>query len=229
MSGNSLSFEDAEPLINDLLEKRRYSWKLTSISWFDFDDIKQEIKLHIYKKWEKRDPDRPVERWLNTIITNQLINEIRNNFKNYARPCLNKCPYYLGGDECASCSDGLQGSDCLAFYLWERGRKRAYNVKLPVTIEDHSQEISNNKDDFLNLPEIANKIHEKMKKILTPKQYSIYKMFYIDKFDEDRISKILKFKTTEKNRKPGYKQIKNIKNDFIKIVKKIIDEEGLVK
>jgi len=225
---DNLSFEEAEPLIDKLLENKRYSWRLKSIVWFDFDDLKQKIKSHIYLKWNQRDPSRPIEGWISTIIKNQLINEVRNNFKNYARPCLNKCPFYLGGDDCASCKNGVQGSDCLAYFIWEKTRQRAYNVKIPLVMENHIREINYEEDNFIDIEKIAEKIHDKMKDILTPKQYIIYKMLYIDKFDEERVAKRLKFKTSEKNRRPGYKQIKNIKNEFVKLVKKIIREEDLI-
>jgi hypothetical protein len=222
------AYEDAAKIIDQLLEKRRYSWRLKSINWFDFDDVKQKIKSHIFQKWDQRDPSRPIERWLNTIITNQLINEVRNHYKNFARPCLNKCPFNGGGDSCLSCQSGIQCSECLAYLIWEKGKKRAYNVKIPLTIEDHSRELHANEDNFLDIEGISIKLHNEIEKILTIRQFKIYKMLYIDKIDENKIATILKFKTTEKNRKAGYKQIKNLKNKFIELAKKILNEKDII-
>jgi hypothetical protein len=36
-------------------------------------------------------------------------------------------------------------------------------------------------------------------------------MFFVDNLTDDQVAKILKFKTSEKGRKAGYKQIKNLK------------------
>jgi hypothetical protein len=50
-----------------------------------------------------------------------------------------------------------------------------------------------------------------MKSNLNDKHFFIYKMFFIDNLTDDQIAKILHFKTNEKGRKAGYKQIKNLK------------------
>ena len=56
-----------------------------------------------------------------------------------------------------------------------------------------------------------NKLHDLMKSNLSDKHFFIYKMFFIDNLTDDQVAKILKFKTNEKGRKAGYKQIKNLK------------------
>ena len=56
-----------------------------------------------------------------------------------------------------------------------------------------------------------NKLHDLMKGSLSDKHYFVYKMFFIDNLSDDQVAKILKFKTSEKGRKAGYKQIKNLK------------------
>jgi DNA-directed RNA polymerase specialized sigma24 family protein len=71
-------FEDALEIIDTLLEKKSRSWKLKAVNWFDYEDVKQKIRFHIFIKWDKWDRQRPIEPWLNTIISNQIINEIRN-------------------------------------------------------------------------------------------------------------------------------------------------------
>ena len=45
---------------------------------------------------------------------------------------------------------------------------------------------------------------------------------YIDHLSEEQAAKKMGYKTTEKNRSPGYKQIKNLKKSIITKVKKII-------
>jgi hypothetical protein len=56
-----------------------------------------------------------------------------------------------------------------------------------------------------------NKLHDLMKSNLSDKHFFIYKMFFMDNLTDDQVAKILRFKTSEKGRKAGYKQIKNLK------------------
>ena len=41
---------------------------------------------------------------------------------------------------------------------------------------------------------------------------------------QEEVAKLMNYKTTEKNRVPGYKQIKNIKKSIIEKVKKVLDK-----
>jgi len=54
-----------------------------------------------------------------------------------------------------------------------------------------------------------------------------YKLFFIDYLTDDQIAKILKFKTNEKGRKAGYKQIKNLKKMLYLKAKKILKDNDL--
>ena len=46
----------------------------------------------------------------------------------------------------------------------------------------------------------------------------------INNSSPNELAKIMGYRTTEKNRSPGYKQIKNIKKSIIKKVKKLLDK-----
>ena len=81
------SFEEMYETIDCVIKKRKNKWKLKAIAWFDFEDIEQLIKLHVYKKWDLWDQKRPIEPWINKITTNQIRNIIRNNYTSFARPC----------------------------------------------------------------------------------------------------------------------------------------------
>ncbi len=50
MKHNEKKFEDMYEVINNVIKKRKSKWRLKAIAWFDFEDIEQIIKLHIYKK-----------------------------------------------------------------------------------------------------------------------------------------------------------------------------------
>ena len=47
-------------------------------------------------------------------------------------------------------------------------------------------------------------------------------MLFIDCVDEELVAQILGYKTNEKGRKAGYKQIKNLKNMYKNMAKKFI-------
>jgi len=207
------SFEEKIEIISKAINKKRNKWQLSAIAWMDFDDVSQIIKLHIYKKWSMWDQDKPLEPWIGRIISNQLKNLIRNNYSNYVRPCLS-CPHNGGEDHCLISANGLQNNYCLLYAKWEKQKKTGYNIKMPVTIENHKQEIEQTIDhsffSFISV-EILN---AEMEKMLTGKQYSAYIMLFFEKKDDEYVAKFMGYKTTEKNRMIGYKQIKNLKKLF---------------
>ena len=66
-----------------------------------------------------------------------------------------------------------------------------------------------------------------MKKKLNDKHYFIYKMLFIDGLEEEEIAELLRFKTSEKNRKAGYRQIINLKNKYKDIAKEVLQEDWI--
>ena len=46
------SFEDKIEEIDQLLDVNRSKWQLDAIQWFDYDDVKQIIRIHINEKWD---------------------------------------------------------------------------------------------------------------------------------------------------------------------------------
>ena len=99
MKKNKLKFENCISLINTEIVKRKNKWTLSALNWIDFEDVSQIIRFHIYKKWNLYDESKPILPWVNRIISNQIKNLIRNNYGNYARPCL-KCAAAIGESEC---------------------------------------------------------------------------------------------------------------------------------
>ena len=54
--------------------------------------------------------------------------------------------------------------------------------------------------------------------------WKIYKALYIDNMSEEDAASLMGYKTNEKNRVPGYKQIKNVKKAIIQKVKKMLKD-----
>lgn len=207
------------PIVDALIKSRRNKWRLRAIAWMDYSDVEQVIRLHIFKKWHLWDQARPIQPWINRIVSNQIKNIIRNLYSSVARPCLtcvfnqSKGSGAFGERSCSVTKSGTQCNECPIYAKWEKTKKAAHDLKLPVSLENHKNyhnSIESEKEyDYVNA---ELNLHILIKDQLTDKQYIIYKMFFIDCLSDEEIAKILKFKTNEVGRKAGYKQIKNIKN-----------------
>ena len=216
MANTKRNFEECINEIDAEITKRRGKWSLSAISWMDYEDVSQILRIHIHKKWHLFDQSKPLAPWLNRIISNQIKNLIRNNYGNYARPCL-RCAASEGGDLCSIY--GKQDSSCPLYANWEKGKKTAHNIKIPVPLENHSQEVFNQSENKIDLGENIKRVHSKMEEILKPIEWKVYKCLYIDNKSEEETAKLMGYKTNEENRSPGYKQIKNMKRTIVQKVK----------
>jgi hypothetical protein len=224
MTKKKLSFEDCYDIIIKEINKKKYKWTLSSLSWLGWEDISQIILIHVNEKWHQYNQSKQLQPWLSAIISNQIKNIVRNNYSNYTRPCL-KCKAAEPGDGCKIYE--TQCSACPSFAVWEKRRKPAYNVKIPVSMEGHTNEVHDIPEELFTLERNIQSVHEKMKEILKPFEYKVYKGLFIDKDSEEVLAKKLGYISNEKNRPPGYKQLKNIKKIIITKVKKCLANEEL--
>lgn len=217
MKSPKASFESKILEINQEINKRRHKWNLTTLAWMDFSDVSQILRIHIYKKWNMYDQKQPLAPWINRIVSNQIKNLIRNNYGNYSRPCL-KCAAAENDDGCSIYSS--QCNKCPLYAKWEKSKKSAHDIKLPVTLENHTQEVYNIVGKEIDIEKAAKNIHAKMEQILKPIEWKFYELYYIKHKSEEESAKLMGYKTTEKNRKIGYKQVKNLKKSIMIKVKK---------
>ncbi len=180
-------YEDKIAEIDKEIEKRRVKWQLKAVAWMDFDDVSQLLRTHIYKKWYLWDQKREFLPWLNTVITRQIINILRNLYTNFARPCIS-CSANEGDDRCRLYRN--QCSDCPLYKKWEKTKKMAYNVKLPLSIEDKTEEVYTIPGEDDDLEGRAAHLHQKMREILTSIQFKIYKYLYIDGKSEEEVAEL---------------------------------------
>ena len=66
-----------------------------------------------------------------------------------------------------------------------------------------------------------------MQSTLKPLEWKVYNFLYIQGYSEEKTAKLMGYKTTERNRSPGYKQIKNIKKSIIDKVKKCLKNDEI--
>lgn len=214
------SYEEAFDLINQEIYKRRGKWSLTALAWMDFEDVAQIIRIHIYKKWHLYKKSKPLGPWLNIIINNQIRNLIRNNYGNYTRPCL-KCAAADSDNSCKIYSE--QCNKCPLYAHWEKNKKNAFDTKLPLSLENHVQEVHDMPENGFDLIASTESLSIALKKVLKPNEWIVYERLCLKNEPEEDVAEFLDFKTTEKNRSPGYKQIRNIKKIIMEKAKKCID------
>lgn len=217
MRSQKITFESKISEINQEINKRKHKWSLTTLAWMDFNDVAQILRIHIYKKWNMYNPKQPLAPWINRIVSNQIKNLIRNNYGNYSRPCL-KCAAAENDDGCSIYK--VQCSQCPLYAKWEKSKKSAHDIKLPLTLENHTQEVHNIIEDEIDIDKAADNIHKKMHQILKPIEWKFYHLHYIEHKSEEESAKLMGYKTSEKNRKIGYKQVKNLKKAIMIKVKK---------
>jgi len=224
-----LQYEEKAEIIDKEISKRKSKWRLTAITWMDYDDVSQIIRAHIFKKWDQWDQSRPIEPWLNTIISNQIKNLLRNNYQNFAKPC-SGCPFNDQSETngCSFTHTKMQDDNCPLYKKWARHKKNAYNIHLAVPIDAYNGDNSSQTNYMLTIDVMIEKVHSAMETNLSEKHYKIYKMLFIDSMSEEEVADVLGYKTNEVGRKRGYKQIKNLKSKFKKIAKKFLNNEDFI-
>ena len=95
-------------------------------------------------------------------------------------------------------------------------------------MENHAHEIYSTPATTFNFSDAEKKLHTAMKKVLNSRQYEIYAMLFIEHLEEEEVAKKLGYKTTEKGRKAGYKQIKNLKKQFKEKAAKILKNSDII-
>ena len=223
------AFEDKREDLDQLLLKYRPKWQLSALAWLDYDDVCQIIRLHIYNKWHLWDQSRPFKPWASMIISNQIKNLIRNNYTSFAKPCL-RCQYNMGGTLCDWTKSGDQDRTCADFEKWKKKKELAYNIKLPLTLDDGvaTQNTSSIKDQ-VDYKLSSGRLHELVMGQLSERHKAIYAMLYIDHKDETEVAKKFGFKGDSTKRKTiRYKQISNLKKKFYRIAIKIMEDNDIL-
>lgn len=220
-------FEDYIDVIENAIRKQRSRWRLDCIAWFDFEDVEQIIKLHIYKKWDMWKQELPLEPWINTIVTNQIRNLVRNHYGNYIKPCMN-CEFNMGDEACSFTTNKTQNGECPMYRKWEKTKKVAFDLKIAVSTEDHMYEMGYNPEETMCFDSCVHKLNHYMKITLTPIHFKAYHMLYFEKATEEDVAKFMGYKTNEKKRKAGYRQVKNLKKMFMEKATEIIQEHDII-
>lgn len=215
-------FEQNIDKINKAIKQKTSFWALKAITYMDYDDVAQLLRIHVSEKiGQWKEEKGTFESWVAKVVKNRIKNLIRDHYGKVAPPC-NRCPFNNGGDFCAFTKSGVKDSSCKEYKKWLFGKKAAYELKLPSTLEDYD---GAQKYSEFDVEKTADKFHEKMKEALSPKLYQAYVYLYIEHLTDGEIVKKLGFKQTkEKGRIAGYRQLTNIKNKLIEIGREVVKD-----
>jgi Sigma-70 region 2 len=225
-----LTFESAIKEIDILLSKHRYKWQIKALAWLDWEDIAQIIRLHLFKKWDLYNKEKPLAPWVNMIINNQMINLSRNVYLSMERPCLQNggCAFNEGNDSCSFTKSGQQCGECPLFRKWEKSKKNSHNINLPVPMENHINEVFEMPSQDINLDKAIINFHEKMREMLTNTEYKVYNFLYIEHLSEQAVAEKMNYISTEKGRVAGYNSFLRIKKKILEVANKIKNEIDFV-
>jgi RNA polymerase sigma factor (sigma-70 family) len=222
------TYEDKSDELDEMLEKYRPRWRLHALAWINYEDVRQIIRLHIWNKWHLWNQEKSFKPWASTVISNQMMNLVRNHYTNFAKPCL-KCSFYQGGEGCGLTQSGNQDEECDLFAKWKKKKERAYNLKLALPIEDGVELGESSITDDIDFDKSSDKLHNLVMAQLPEKHALIYRLIYIEHKEDEEVAEICKFKKDPSKRNVvRYKQINNLKKKFYEIAKQVMEDNDIL-
>lgn len=219
---NKALFDKYSDEIDKEIKKQSVKWTLDSFSHTEYADIAQNIRLHIYAKIHLYDDAKShgkISNWLKILISNQLINTGRRLWGNIKRPC-SDCQYFRGESVCERYQ--VVSNECELYRIWSARKKNAHDVKLPLPLENHIDEVYDKPEERMDIEGAITKVHDKMKVILKPSDYEIYDLVYIQHKTDSEAAEILGYKTIEDNKYIAYRAIQNTKKRIVKKAKEMV-------
>jgi len=202
-------YEQYSEFIDREVSKRKLKWHLTAVNYIDFDDVSQIIKTHILKKIHLYQAEKSAfVNWLNTLISNQMINLLRNHYGSFSK-CCNKCNAAEGEDGCRIY--GKQCNTCPVFHNWGLSKKNAYDIRLPLPTENHSNEVSSMPDDSVDIEKSISGFHKIMLSRLEGVENKVYRMSYVELKTDALIASVILCKPITSITKKDIKSIENTK------------------
>ena len=112
------------------------------------------------------------------------------------------------------------------FKKWSSSKKYSQDINLAGNIDEIAYK-SGEVNSF-DIDKSKDKLNNAMRKNLSEKQYMVYEMLYIKSMTNEEVAEKMGYKSNEKGRRAGYKQIKNFEKLFKTLAKKIISNEDIV-
>jgi hypothetical protein len=123
---------------------------------------------------------------------------------------------------------GSRCSSCPLFKNWEKNKKKAYNTKLPVSLDENMNSVESYECGHIDLQLAFEQIREKLVPKLKPTEQKVFEYVFVEKMSEEAAAKKLGYRVKEKTKSPGYKQIKNLMKSIALKAKKLLEDEEIV-
>lgn len=224
-------FREAVPQLQELIAKRRASWRLTSV--MEWEDVASILLTRIWKQFKHYDPTRPLDRWANTLITHAITSLLRDNLYRWARPCIaatsygDSCSFNTGGNSCAWTKSKVQCAECPIYAKWEKKKQAKFAVATPLSLEDHVDSSNARSYAFVDYDLAKTTIDAKMMKRLTGTERKLYKLLYIKRLEPKEAGRRMGYKLQTNSDIPGYLTQKKMIVYFETVMREILDAEGL--
>lgn len=226
-------FREAAPELQLIIAKRRATWRLTSV--MEWEDCASHLLTRLWKQFDKYDPEQPLDRWANTVITNAFNNLFRDHYVKNSKPCCAAtcygaaCSYNAGGDLCSWTKSGVQDASCKFYAHWLKRKHAKFAVATPLSMAAHEHETHTKFDEHMDIDGAKKLIDENIKRRLTKEEYRIYRYLYIDHLSIDEAAKKMGFKKRNKDDQRGYMRVRTISLNIQEISKAILSEMGVIK
>lgn len=221
------------------IERRRAKWRAVSI--LEFEDVKSMLLTRIYTQLHRYDEKRPLDRWVNTLISHAIRNLLRDFVFKNLRPCVSGkapgystgssygqgCAYALGDGGCSWTKSGRQDCSCKFYAAWEKKKQPKFAISTPLSIENHIDESHSIQSDFMDIEAAKKLIDVKIMHRLSNEEAKIYKLLFIQHLDEETVGEKMGYKKQPNNPVPGYLRIRSAKLKIKEVAKQIISEEGI--
>ena len=232
------TFEDKIDIIDREIAKRAPRWMLKFLSDMDYDDVAQLLRIHVANKWHMWDQERPLENWVNRVITRRMQNIVRDKWGNVAPPCRD-CKFDEGENRCGHTPSGTKCNECPLYKKWSGKKRVAYRLKLASSIDDpdyiegKNRDVSafgsgSTRDQHVDYEKSEARLHAKMREKLNDFQWNIYRLMFVYHKSNEEIAELVGYTTNEENRSPGYKQLCNMRKIFTEKAKQLLKKEDII-
>ena len=212
------------------VSKRQTRWRLDAVNYIVWEDIEQQLTVHVIKKIHLWDKDRsPIQHWLNRLISNQIKNLLRNLYGAFQSPCC-RCIHNLGGDKCAVFKTQSNPS-CSLFLKWYGGKRFKQEIQFAQSQDaeipgegNHNlkRELISRECNFLNFDKKIPEFQTLLKSKLRPLEWRAYTYLFIDYLSDIQTAKNLGYDTSGNKNSTGYKTVLKIKTKIYKIAREVV-------
>lgn len=226
------SFNEHYHTLAYLINRKRKRFTLKAVPSLSFDDFFQRAITHLYLKFDKFNIKKgDIKPWAATLIENQWKNFLRDHYLSFKKPC-SGCPYNDGDlsnpEACSWTKSGIKSGECSDYAVWQKKKENKYNIRLPLPLESHSEEVTNECAD-IDIEEFLGQLDGVLEGKLRESEYKLFRLLYIEKLGDEEAAKRMGWEIKRIKRRPKYaRSMEMHKKKILEEAKKIIYEDGSI-